>query len=79
MVVRYSRVREVITDKLINLQYVSTHDQLADGLTKILPIPNFIRHLPLLLVFSSDEIHLSKEPYRQEYKNFITSTLSPTV
>jgi hypothetical protein len=79
VVVRYSRVREVITDQLIQLQYVSTHNQLADGLTKILPTPNFLRHLPLILGFSSDEVHLSKEPYRQEYKTFVTSTLSSTV
>ncbi len=79
MVVRYPRVREIITDKLIQLQYVPTHDQLADGLTKILPTTNFIHHLPLILGFSSDEVHLSKASYRQEYKTFVTSTLSSTV
>ena len=79
MVVRYSRVREIITDQLIQLQYVSTHNQLADGLTKILSTPNFIRHLPLLLGFSSDEVHLSQEPYRQEYTTYLTSTLPSTV
>ena len=75
VVARYSRVREIIADQLIQLQYVSTHNQLADGLTKILPTPNFIRHLPLLLGFSSDEVHLSQDPYRQEYKTFLTCTL----
>ncbi len=76
MVVRYSGIREIIHDQLIQHQYVSTHNQLADGLTKILPNPNFIRHFPLLLGLSSDEVHLSQEPYRQEYKTFITRTLT---
>ncbi len=57
VVVLYFRIREIITDQLIQLQYVSTHNHLADCLTKILPNHNFIRHLPLLLGCSSDEVH----------------------
>ncbi len=46
VVVRYSRVREAVANDIIDVIYVPTQLQLADMLTKIVPIPNFIRHLP---------------------------------
>ena len=72
--VRYSRVREFFQEQLVQLQYVPTRYQLADGLTKNLPNPNFTRHLPLLLDFSPDQLNPNQATYRREYKKFITST-----
>jgi hypothetical protein len=48
--VDYHFVHERVAQKLLSIQFVSTHDQLADGLTKALPASklwNFCRNLNL--------------------------------
>ena len=40
VVVRYSWVREAVVNDIIDVIYMPTHLQLADMLTKIVPIPN---------------------------------------
>ena len=74
IVVRYSRVREIVQDQLVRLKYVPTRSQLADGLTKNLPLPNFIRHLPHLLGFTPTDLRLARIPYQEIYQKFITQS-----
>ncbi len=74
IVVRYSRVREIVQDQLVRLKYVPTRSQLADGLTKNLPLPNFLRHLPYLLGFTSTDLRLARIPYQNIYQQFITQS-----
>ena len=57
IVVRYARVREAVATKSFNVFYVPTREQLADGLTKILPGPNFLRHLPFIMGQSESSLH----------------------
>ena len=63
IVVRYARVREVVAEKLFNVTYVPTREQIADGLTKILPGPTFLRHLPFIMGQSVDSLHNSRREY----------------
>ncbi|KAJ8644822.1 hypothetical protein MRB53_006570 [Persea americana] len=41
-------IRDLVTGKVVDIQYCSTHDQLADVLTKALPKDKFIRFRTLL-------------------------------
>ena len=41
--IKYHFIREAIDDGIIKLQYVSTTEQLADILTKILPAPQTVK------------------------------------
>jgi hypothetical protein len=67
IVVRYARVRQAVANKLFNVHYVPTREQLAVGLTKILPGPNFLRHLHFLMGQSEDNVHQCRRDYIREY------------
>jgi hypothetical protein len=68
VVVRYSRVREAVANDIIDVIYVPTHLQLADMLTKIVPIPNFIRHLPFITGNTLEDVKRSRQSYIDDYK-----------
>jgi hypothetical protein len=72
--VRYARVREVVAAKLFNVTYVPTREQIADGLTKILPGPTFLRHLPFIMGQSVDSLNNSRRAYLQEYQRFLQTS-----
>ncbi len=79
IVVRYARVREVIAAKLFNVSYVPTREQIADGLTKILPVPTFLRHLPFVMGQSVDSLHQYRRAYLQEYQLVLNTSLDVKV
>ena len=74
IVVRYARVREVDAAKLLNVTYVPTREQIADGLTKILPGPTFLRHLPFIMGQSVDSLNHSRGASLQEYQLFLKTS-----
>ena len=74
IVVRYARVREVVAEKLFAVTYVPTREQIADGLTKILPEPTFLRHLPFIMGQSVDSLNNSRREYLQEYQRFLQTS-----
>ncbi len=74
IVVRYTRVREVVAEKLFNVTYVPTREQIADGLTKILPGSTFLRHLPFTMGQSVDSLNNSRREYLQEYQRFLQTS-----
>jgi hypothetical protein len=74
IVVRYARVREVVAEKLFTVTYVPTREQIADGLTKILPGPTFLRHLPFIMGQSVDNLNNLRREYLQEYQRFLQNS-----
>ena len=56
---------------MFNVTYVPTREQSADGLTKILPGPTFLRHLPFIMGQSVDSLHNSRREYLQVYQRFL--------
>ena len=65
VVVRYSRVREAVANDIIDVIYVPTHLQLADMLTKIVPIPNLF-----------DNYRLSRAIHRRMLSGVVRVTLT---
>ena len=74
IVVRYARVREVVAEKLFTVTYVPTREQIADGLTKNLPGPTFLRHLPFIMGQSVDNLNNLRREYLQEYQRFLQNS-----
>ena len=68
VVVRYSRVREAVANDIIDVFYVLTHLPLADMLTKIVPITNFIRYLPFITGNRVEDTKRSRQSYINDYK-----------
>jgi hypothetical protein len=59
MDVKYHFLRQTVQEGKIKLEYISTHDQLADIFTKMLPQPQFLKPRTLLglrnYIFPQDE------------------------
>jgi hypothetical protein len=49
VVARYARVREAVQNETLEDNYVTTNQQYADTLTKVVSTPNFVKNLPFLL------------------------------
>ena len=47
-----------------------THLQLADMLTKIVPIPNFIRQLTFITGHTLEDVKRSRQSYIHDYKKY---------
>ncbi|GJV95391.1 carbonic anhydrase 2-like protein [Tanacetum coccineum] len=60
---KYLYVREKVEDNIIVMEYISTHDMLADPLTKILPPKLFLEH-----VAGMDNINSLLEPNDEDDK-----------
>ena len=45
---KYNFVRDIVAQREVNMEYISTHDMLADPFTKSLPRDTFMKHVSSL-------------------------------